>query len=539
MRRIESGKKQDATTRTLSLTWLCACLGLSGTTLAQTLEPTWSFDSDGSWIADTVSLGDRGAQVFSEVGAYVNSRVLFSSGDSGVATAIWSDAQLGFNFHRQVASSADSNVHASMHQAFVDANMSWKRAVLFKYSSDRSVPDWSFEFPGLIVNHSHSKVAVSADGSRIVGAVYDSAALATHVAVFGEQSSTPLYSHQVSTFGAFEGFVLSADGKRAAFRSTMKLVIFNLESGVLEHEEYLLNSTFYGALALSADGSTLAMGTGNEVLAYQLEEGGGNNYAKILSEPLGAGNFATRLGLSGNGQALYWSVNNFSTPSRIELHGFDLLSGATLIDYQNPGSGSYLNLAEGLEVSGDGQRIALGLWGDENDQVPELLLFQAGNNTPLASFATGGSISALDMSPSGSHVVIAARGAHATQFGGGGSLMLFEVPGVGVSFQGVPRQGATITLSQAQSGSNIARMLRSNSLEATPSFFPSGGLLYLERAALTWLPQGSQNSQGQLETQFDLGSSAAQGLGDSIYFQGVGLAPRSLSENYLKITILP
>ncbi len=509
---------------------------LAGPSQAQDVQPVWSYDSDGSWIAEVVSIGNEGTQVFAEYGAYLNARALFSGGDTNPPSPVWTDSQTDFNFNRVVASAARGGIHASMHQEYSDAYQVWKKAVLRKYSSDSSTPDWSYQFDTLIANHNYSLVKVAADGSRVVGAVYDSSSMKTEVAVFGEFSGTPLITYAIDTLGAFEGFALSEDGSTMVFRSSMRLIAVDVDTGTVELDQFLINSTFFGALDISADGSVIAMGTSNTVVTYERDDLGA--YSQAHSTTLAPGDFSGRLGLSMDGTKLYYSVNNFSTPARVEVQGIELSSGSSLLSYEALGTGSLLNLATSVQVSADGTRIAVGLWGDEGQTVPELLFFAAGNDAPISSFDAAGSILSLDMSPSGHHVAAAARNEHATVLGGGGSIMLFETPDLDLVMDGVPQAGTTVNLSQRLDGSAISRIIVSPALDPTPDFFPSAGYLYVDRTLMSWLPSGASNGQGEVVTPYAIPSDSAW-VGTSLYFQGVGLAPRGLSDNYVKMTVLP
>lgn len=517
--------------------WLAALLAPAmGIAQTQNAQPSWSFDSDGSWLAETVSIGNEGSQVFAEYGAYLNSRALFSASDANPPAPVWSDTQTEFNFEREVASAARAGVHASIHHEYADANQVWKHAVLRCYSSSSATPDWSYQFATLIGNGDSSAIRISDDGTLLVAAIYNAGTMKTEVSVFGAGSSTPQLSFLVDTFGAFEAFVVSGDGTTAAFRSGMRLVIVDLQSGATLLDQFQVNSTFYGGLDISGDGDDVAMGTASSLLRYERQ--GTGSYVQVETLQLGAGNFCAALGLAADGSTLYYVVNNFSTPSLATVRGRETTTGTALCSWQVAGSGSYLNLASEVCVSEDGERIAVGLMGDEGQTVPELLFFRAGVNAPIAAWDAPGSVVSLDMSPSGHNVAAAVRGSHSTQFSQGGAILLFETPDLDLVVDGVPTLGSTIELKQQLRQSAIARVIVAPSLDASPQFFPSAGLLYLDRSLLTWLPAGGANAQGEVVTSYTLPSTPSL-IGASLYFQGVGLAPRDLSDNFVKLTILP
>ncbi|MCB9915912.1 MAG: hypothetical protein H6828_12345 [Planctomycetes bacterium] len=513
----------------------CVTAQLSGIAVAQSARQVWSYESDGSWLPETVSLGNEGTQVFVEFGAFANSRALFSTHDSDPPTAVWTDQQVEFNFNRTVASSAQYGTHAAMHQEFIDAQQSWKHAILRLYSSSSATPDWSYEFDTPIYNTEHSKVRVSSDGSRIVGAVYDAGTMTTDVTVFDASSPTPVLDITVNTFGAPVGLVVSADGTTAAFRSTMRFLIVDLQTGAALHDEFITNGSFSGGLACSPEGRRIIMASGSSVLSYQRTVGG--SYAVSSLATLGVGETVAKVALSANGHALYYSVNNSLQKGMAGLRGLDLVTGASLVNYTVDGGGNLLNLASGLTVSADGGRAALALWGDEFGNVPELMFFQAGFDAPVATQDLPGSVVSLDMSPGGEHVAAAVRACHATQFGQGGSFRVFEAPEVDLVLEGVPSVGSTVTLHQRLNGSALARVLVSPVLAQAPTVFPGAGALYLERELLSWLPTGTVTGN-EIVTPFQIPADSSW-VGSSVYFQGLGLAPRDLSDNFVKLTVLP
>lgn len=517
--------------------WMTGIVGLGGVAGAQSNEPLWVHQSDGSWNAETVSLGNDGTQVFAEYGGVNNSRTLLSAHDTNPPSPVWTDNETVLNYNRRVDSSAAANVHASLHQEDHPDFLGMRQAVLTMYGSDSAAPDWVYRFEQPLGNYAYDQVWVSADGQQIVTAIYDSSTLSARVASFAASSSTPVLLTSVSTSGGFDGFAVSEDGSTIALRSNMRLVVVDLDSGSVRMDLFVIGQAFYGGLDLSEDGRVLAVGTGSRLEVY--EETAGGSYALQASYEMGSGNHCRRVAMDATADKLAFVINSFGDQNSAEVRVIDRSSGEALVQHSVTGAGGQPNFASSVAISRDGRRVAAGLWGDEQGLSPNLLVFDTHNPSgPAFTHRFPGSVMSLDLSPDGRHLAVAARDSHATAFGGGGSIALFEAGPSDLRLEGTPRVGNTVNFLQRADQSSISRVVVSPLLETTPVVFPSAGTLYLDRSLLSWVSPGSPNGEGEMVTPYQVPSDAGW-VGTSFYFQGVGLAPRSLSDNYVKLTVLP
>lgn len=508
---------------------------LAGTAGAQ--GRVWSYPSDGSWIAEAVSLGGNGGQAFTEVGAFQHSRRLFAAQDQDPPAPVWVDEASEMNFVRRVASSAEADVHAAMVQVYADAQHTTRKAVLRKHSTAGGAPDWVYEFPTVIVNHPYSDVGVSADGERVVGVVYDSGTLGTRVTAFGSDSAVPVADFDAATFGGFLGWDLSSDGSVVAFESQLKVSAFDVLSGAPLLESYLFGSLAYGALSLSADGSRLARGTNGEVRVFERVGGGGFQLMTTIGLP--SGWYARSVDLSGDGGRLAIGMNLGGNPNAARLRVVDVDTQIVLTDHVIQGSGELSNVAEHVALSKAGAVAVLGLWGDEAGTVPELEVFEVGRDEPTATFDLAGSVLDLDLSPDGSRVAVAAKGGHAGAWGGGGEIALFATRQRDFDLEGVPRAGATVVFRQPVRPGGWARVLCSPTLAATPTVFAGVGTLVLERPTMWFLPGFAQgDASGVARTSLALPADPSL-VGTSAYYQGLGLSPRDLTEDWVRLVVLP
>ena len=473
--------------------------------------------------------------MFTEIGNFSNSRLLFSRHDQNPPTPVWEDAGSVLHFNRVVASAPHSDVHVVLYQE-QQSGSSLRRAVVRKFTSSSAVPDWDYVFNVDIYSHPYSSVRVTADGQRIVAAVFDMNINATRVAVFDPSSSTPIAEYSVDTFGFFQGFEVSGDGSTLVFHSDKKLAICDLDSGQIRASKYYIGQLYRGALAVSWDGSVVVNGVANLVHVW---ERSASNYSSHVEETFATNDYSQRVALSKDGAQLAMSLNYAANPERVSALLKDLTDGTYDVNYTQSGSGSAINLASAIELSEDGTRMALGLWGDGDGTVPEVLFFEAGNNQPTGTFDAPGSVLSMDMSPAGTQLVVGTRVGHNTVFGSGGSFWLFETGATDFSMSGVPSVGTTVEFAQDAPVGSFVRTLVSPQLATSPRVFEGVGTLMLQLENLTLLPQVSVAGQdGVARTDFALGNNPAL-VGTTLYFQGFGLRPRKLSGDFVQMTVLP
>ncbi|MFT7670389.1 MAG: hypothetical protein ACI8X5_003097 [Planctomycetota bacterium] len=511
-------------------------LSASGIVGAQTLEPVWALHSDGSWQADSVSMGGEGAEVFSEYGSYLNARVLLSTHDANPPTPVWIDGGTQLNHSRRVDSAALGGVHVSLHQEYTSDALTWLRPVLRKYSTSTDVPDWIHYSNILIAGHDRADVRVSADGSRIVSVVYDSSTNSTVLSVFGSASSTPVNEWSVSTSGAFRAFEISGDGRKIVLRSELKLIIVDLDSGESLLTKYYFSSPFTGGIGISGDGATVAMASAQELHVFSWT---GTEYPAPGVFSLEASSYTPSLAVSTDGSTIALASNFYSAPSNVRV---TMLSTANLVasfDQLLTGSGSVANRAGTVKLSWDGGIAAVGLWGDGGGTIPELLVIDRQSGEISATADLPGSVMALDLSPNGDRVVVAAKGSHATEFGGGGGLFLFETCSSDFRLVGAPCLGSTVSFEQTVTPGTIARVVASPMLAAVPRIFDGVGTLYLDATQLNFVHEFTEaGADGLVQTPVTIGNNPAL-IGTTIYYQGFGLSPRVLTEDTVRMTVLP
>jgi len=516
---------------------LLALAGLTAGATGQTeaLQPNWSFQSDGSWLPGVVSLGNAGTQVFTEIGSFSTHRLLLSGYDQDPPSPVWSDGSEMLHFHQVVDSADTSDVHVVLVQE-QPIGLPYRRAVLRKYTSASADPDWEYVFDVDVYNHPYASVKVSKDGTRIVGVVHDTSTNRAVVAVFDAANQQPQQVFNVDTFGPYQQLSLSEDGTTLALRSSQKLSVVSLDGGETVDSVFIIGGAYYGALDVSADGQRVATSSGQKVSVY---ERGAQGLGLIREIQLGAYAYTYAVDLSEDGERLAYGRNDTQQPGRAEVRLEIVETGARLIDFVQPGTGEFYNKVGHLELSSDGGTLAAGLAGDGTGAHPEVLVFSAGSDVPQASFDTPGTVLALDLSHDGRALAIGAREGHSSVFGGGGGYYFIDTCSADLSLTGVPSVGSTVRFGQQAMAGTPTRLLYASALAAEPRVFGSTGTLYLSEGSLSVLPGVAvADGNGVAKTDYSIPNSSTL-IGTSVYFQGLGMRPRQLTEDYVKMTILP
>lgn len=535
----------------MNATALLAALLLGPPLAAQTSAnpegpQVWTLPSDGSWIAETVSLGDHGGEVFTEYGLYVNRRLLLSRHEMVAAGAepepAWIDQDVTLNYVRQVTSARRASVHLALHQEHLQTGASWRQAVLHKYtSSSDGVADWRYESPVLISNHSRQGVRVSSDGARILLAVHDYAVGRTRANLLDPDTGGVLLERELDLSGALEALRLSADGTTLAATSRSRVLIYDVRDDDIEYLAHFVLP--FGSsnpdLAISGDGGRVAFSTQTNLWVASRQ---GQTYGILHQIPMGPAETCRKLAMAEDGSLLVAGLGRTSQPSDVRILALDVETGAVRIDHRVEGEGGLHNLVSGLAVSSDGSRFAVGLWGaSSGSPAPKVLTFRSDVQVPVWTYDLVGSVLDLDLSPDGRWLAVASKGLHATEWGGGGQITLLRMVLPDLTIEGLPKLGRTIRLRHLDRPMMDSQVMRSTYLAATPGPDPDlgEGLLFLDPEWMEFLePVASPATEPGAFTELFLDPEMFQ-AGDELYFQARNLSESRLSKTWVKLTVLP
>jgi hypothetical protein len=493
----------------------------------------WCFQSGTEgWTPQVVSIGNGGTEAFSEVAPFNSYTRVFSAFDNSPPTPVLQSLVQVATFNPLVDSADDNDTHVAMYDAYSDSTLQTHTVYVKKYSASSPSTNWSFAFPTQTNGHNNLGVKISRNGGTIVAAVYNIWTAKTDVVVFNSSSGIPISSFSVSTSGPITGVELSADGTRLELQSGATISIVAIPSGSVVFTQYIFD-TIYQANAISGDGSIYAYGTDNAVKVYKRSPSTGV-YSLALTHTV-AGTYCNEVAISADGSTLAAAFNHIDHFLSVTIDAVDLSSGSTTMSHTVTGTGAYENVASAISISADGQRFAVGLWGDQPLSVPQIEVFAPNQGNPIAAFTVPGSVMALDLSADGNHVAVASKSVHATVSGSGGRIEMYQVGDSDCSLHGVPHAGANVSFEVHGHPGSAARLLYSSAAATPPVFYPGIGTLYIDRVSAHSLAMGTLDGTGVGQVGFGVPSL----VGSTWYFQGFTTQPRHLTQNWVKMTIFP
>jgi hypothetical protein len=392
----------------------------------QSAGTIWSHVDGGlAWVGNALSIGNHGSEVLAEYDMNSERAELFSVFDTNPPTALWSDlAVLGSEFHH-VASAEGSNVHVVLHTLNRGLpNASYR---LSKYTSlSGGTPDWTYTFPiSYPIADDYSNVGISRDGRRIVAAASNPASSSVSIAVFNPASNVPVSYTTVPLGGLnnrLRGFDLSADGSTLYF-SAAGIPVQGYVFDVATHAVVFstpLDASFDGH-AISGDGSVFAYGSFGTLRLFEKVAG---VYTNTYTRYLPGSNFCNAIDISDDGSTLAcgWSFDDFYLTTRIEA--LDIPTHNLTMGEVVSATGVLQNIVSEVSISADGERFAVGLWGDGTGPVAEARLYSKRFDAPLVTLDLDGSVYGVKISADGQRAVFGSKQMHANQFGNGGRIDL-------------------------------------------------------------------------------------------------------------------
>lgn len=503
-------------------------------------ELRWAYDSPGQqWLPREVSLGDRGTQTLMAVGPFGGFTRCFSSFDASQPAPIWQRLESVSMYNPRVASAEFAAVHATLHDEQAGSS-SLHNVYVRKYTSDSPQPDWTFTFPFQTNGHDRTALMMSHDGERIVAVVDDIWTSTESVVVLGRNSNVPLRTVAVPLVGAFVDVRLSADARRLYMASSLRVVIIDLDQGTVLFSLPIFDQ-MYGRPAISANGDVFAFGT---QFAYKVYRWVGGTYQLAFTRPALSPLLAGKLDISDDGSTLAAALDDRVNFQTVIVEALDLPASlnagqpVTTDTYTVTSASTLNNLESGLEVSADGRRIAVGLWGDGGGPSPEVVVFQRGNSTPILTQDLPGSVMDIDFSSDGRWLVVGSKSQHYNVFGGGGRVSLFSVGTGDCRVAGVPHLGGSVTVRVAGPAGSGAAALIASEPAVLPTMFPNVGTLYLRRTLVSPLAMPDCDANGFSSVVLPLPASTYS-LGQTFYVQGLRSVPRRLTDDWATLTIVP
>jgi len=274
---------------------------------------------------------------------------------------------------------------------------------------------------GTVVAEKVRHVAISADGGTVYylwGVVGDYLSLTS----LNVPDQTENWTAPLTDTGNPYGLTLSKNGERLIVIQYDWLTAFSNQGT----EIFTVATQSQTKPAISDDGSLIVSGDlqGN-VVVYEYNVGT-STYTQKWKYQFPPGTYydwATAVAISGDGSTIAAGSMEFDGSAYSgEVAVFDAGSNVPLwVDDRATDEISAIDLSD------DGQIIAVAGWGDLNDLDGDFWFYEKTYSTPFFEYTVPGSLGVLDLSSDGSHCIAGGKNVHMRVMGNGGNAYLFKV----------------------------------------------------------------------------------------------------------------
>ncbi len=355
--------------------------------------------SDPAAISGKLAVSQNTGQSF--VGWYLNSERASLYQDN--STPVWEHTVNNADFDYPVIMTEDGSV-----LAIADGS------TLKVFDPSSSSPTWEFTAAGSIRG-----IAFNTDGTVIFLGVYDSGQDRALVESYDIGNTIPNWS--ASFDGGVGNLVISGDGSTlilTQYGVISAMWVLNADDGsiIFEAPEYNQNPP-----AMSYDASIIVNGDyAGYVQVYEYNETL-ETYEEKWNFHVGGGGSSAWIGgmcVSADGSTIAVGTLVFITGGFDgEIYLFNTYSPTPIWVYEHVG-----DYAIDIDMNDDGSLIAVASYGPLNGGSPDFFLFRRQSNVPIFEINTSGSLFYVDMASDGSFCTTGGKAVHARIFGSGGNL---------------------------------------------------------------------------------------------------------------------
>ncbi len=511
----------------------------------------WQKSSGGgseSWTARVLSVGNKGAEIFTCTGPLIDYTRLYSAYDSASPPQEMMHEASSIETQRhRVDSATERDVHVSLYDVDSPTGVGNIRDVVVnKYSGTEL--DWTYTFPLQTNAHQNTFVSVSNDGETIVAAAQNIFnGFSFDVAFFaadypnGVANVTPVH---FTPPGLFRDFGVSSDGSTFFIAGTSGLQVGSTATKQITHlGNFPFGENFRSRFAISGSGRFIAYATDNFVRI--LERTSSTYELRTTYAIPGSYSFESFLDISDNDAVLACGINYPPDIGNLRVTAFDLLApGGPSVLYSDllVGGGTHNDKVSDISVSENGNRFVVGTWGDDLELIPEVLIYSANHSQPIATVDLPGSVWDLEMAPDGKSFAVGFKHIHANVFANATtSYALYEIGKRDFRMTGLPKIGNplefTLKVREGATGKLLVGVANPN---YTPVDIHGWGVSYVDPSSWSILPLGVGNANHQASRTISTAAPHfAQLAGQTLVFQGLSLDQRSFSRNWVQATLVP
>jgi len=490
----------------------------------------WTHKDNGNkWIAEAVSIGNHGTQVFSQYYLNNTAAALLSRHDQDPPVPVW-EIQNDPDNPGGVDSAEETDIHVSITETETGVNQ--RIIKVSKYSSGTG-PDWVYTYPHLTAGKLY--IQISNDGQIIVAAVGNPVTGKNDILVFHPSSAVPTAAFSLQS-GTMWGFDLSADGSRMVIGIHTTAYVLEVPSGnvlfTLNHAHSLSSC----GVAISGDGSVFASGGGQGRI--RIWEWDGSTYINTFTDITPGGGIVRTIAISDDSTTVAYGIGYAYPSLEVDTKAIDVPGKIVTMHEKVTGYGQYQNTAYDVAICADGGRFVVAQFGDEPDLIEEVRIFEKYLSVPIATINLKGSAFNVDISADGKWVVAGSKAVHANQSGSGGQIDLYHLEDSDFTLYNTPSIGSTVIFELRGTPYANGFLIASPKLNPAPTHFPGIGTLYPDWAGLAVLPMGQISPGGTVNMGAPIPYDPSL-IGESIYSQGGVDSPAKLTACWVKLTPVP
>jgi len=269
-------------------------------------------------------------------------------------------------------------------------------------------------------------LAISRDGSTLVVGANDSK---SKLKIFVFDSSTPppetLWTKEMvgQQWDCVEGVDLTDDGSLILITTYYDFYVLKREDGSL-----IKKGENYGEVPaqISGDGSYLVSGDfEGRITVYHWNEEN-QDYDTLWTYDAGDC-WVTALDISDDGSTIMAGTFDYTNLPNSKVLIFNIISNVPLWEYKN-----YGDLVSDVSLTLNGFRGVAVSWGDRENLLYDLTIFNRESSSPLFSLSSPGSFFSAEISGDGNYVIAGSKLVHARTLGRGGTLYFISLnlPGI-------------------------------------------------------------------------------------------------------------
>lgn len=334
------------------------------------------------------------------------------------------------------------------------------------------VPQWSFECA--FVDNGTAKMAVDARGERAALAVSHPATGSVRLHLLDVQAQTLLWQEDIVA-DSLDSLAISADGSTLAVSVGRRLLIKD------HHGTDLLPAKEDGqaySMAFDEKGERLIVGSPELLRVYEFD---GALYQLDHAQVGGADEGPLRVALSEDGETYAAAWYRYTATDSLRLEVRDSSTHALRNSLTQAGIPNGLqNSPVGLVINPTGERIAMASWGQGNG-LAEVVLIQKGQVEPVLEVNLPGSAMDLDLDDSGTQLVVSTKNLHANQVGSTGEIRLYDTGERDLHLSAPARLGGQLQVDSKRAGSRISLFLVGDRMPQSQTLPGMTGELHLAR----------------------------------------------------------